>query len=59
MSAKESALFVIADHPTPKIDIGVMAFSLRGRDYKAPQIVVQGIKEDECDVESTGESSAG
>lgn len=36
---KESELFSIADHPTPKIDMEGVAYTLESRDYKMPQAV--------------------
>lgn len=40
MSMKESVLFNIADHPTPKIDKGGVAYTLNSRDYKDAQCVM-------------------
>lgn len=39
MSMKESALFSIMPDITPKIDDNEVAFSLRSRDYKDPQVI--------------------
>ena len=39
MSKMESVLFSIADHPTPKICEGGVAYTLNSRDYKASQVV--------------------
>jgi DNA (cytosine-5)-methyltransferase 1 len=39
MSQTENVLFNIADHPTPKIDKGGVAYTLNSRDYKATQCV--------------------
>lgn len=36
---KESLLFSIADHITPKIDDEGMAYTLESRDYKNPQAI--------------------
>lgn len=40
MSKKERLLFSVADHPTPKVEMGGVAYTLNSRDYKAPQAVV-------------------
>ena len=32
--------YCIADHPTPKVDVGGVTYTLESRDYKAPQCVV-------------------
>ena len=40
MSKKENVLFNVADHVTPKIDRGGVAYTLESRDYKCPQCVV-------------------
>ena len=40
MSKNESALFSLTDEMTPKVDEGEVAFELRSRDYKNPQVVV-------------------
>ena len=40
MSTKGNVLFSIADHPTPKISVGGIGFSLMSRDSKAPQCIV-------------------
>lgn len=45
---------VIADHPTPKISVGEVAFSLRGRDFKGGLVVVLGCDKD--DIKSLGYS---
>ena len=42
MLTKESSLFVIADHPTPKFSSGEVSFTLNSRDYKAPLCVCIG-----------------
>jgi DNA (cytosine-5)-methyltransferase 1 len=39
MSMTESALYNIADHPTPKIGSGKVAYTLDSRDYKGPQVI--------------------
>lgn len=39
MSKNTRSLFAIADHVTPKIDGGGVAFTLNSRDYKMPQAV--------------------
>lgn len=47
---------MIADHPTPKISEGGVAFTLNSRDYKGVMIVV--VSEDNRDIEpgrSSGE----
>lgn len=33
---------MIADHPTPKFMRGGVAYTMNGRDYKAPMVVVLG-----------------
>lgn len=41
---------MIADHPTPKISEGGVAFTLNSRDYKGVMIVV--VSEDNRNIES-------
>lgn len=40
MSQRKRLLYNIADHPTPKIDGGGIAYTLNSRDYKASQVIV-------------------
>jgi len=40
MYMKENVLFNVADHPTPKISKGEIAFTLESRDYKNAQCVI-------------------
>ena len=40
MSQTEKLLFSIADHVTPKIDEGGVAYTLESRDYKSAQVIM-------------------
>jgi len=51
MSQTESALFNIADHPTPKIDEGGVAFSLRAENHN--QYVAKVYDWHRCDTRMT------
>ena len=51
---KREVLAVIADHPTPKIGGGEIAFTIQSRDHKGEMVVV--ISEQDGNIEPGGAS---
>lgn len=42
--AIQGSMVCVADHPTPKVDLGGTAYTLNSRDYKNPQVVAMEVK---------------